>query len=166
MFNEVFSGRHPRQDIYKIRRFGDCLHHQGTDMTRHAICPVYIHMDGLAHGWKRANRCRWAEFEYCCDLIGWQLQFAVVSVWVHVPFFSETHRLLRTEGYTDCLVKEAIEIQLHPNNFNRDGGFILRRAWQRSLEQFTTVPPSCMEPELCVPVTRPYKGSVTDRGPT
>jgi hypothetical protein len=30
----------------------------------------------------------------------------------------------------DCLVKEAIEIRLHPNNFNRDGGFTLSRAWQ------------------------------------
>jgi hypothetical protein len=29
----------------------------------------------------------------------------------------------------DCLVKEAIEIHLNKNNFNRDGGFILSRAW-------------------------------------
>ena len=40
--NGVFSGRQPHQEIYKIRRFGDllCLHHQGSDVTPHAICPV------------------------------------------------------------------------------------------------------------------------------
>jgi hypothetical protein len=27
LLNEVFPGRQPRQEIYKIRRFGDCLHH-------------------------------------------------------------------------------------------------------------------------------------------
>jgi hypothetical protein len=29
----------------------------------------------------------------------------------------------------DCLVKEAIEIYLNKNNFNRDSGFILSQAW-------------------------------------
>jgi hypothetical protein len=30
----------------------------------------------------------------------------------------------------DRLVKEAIEIHLHPSNINRDGGFNLSQAWQ------------------------------------
>jgi hypothetical protein len=30
----------------------------------------------------------------------------------------------------DCIVKKALEIHLHPNNFNRDGGFNLSQAWQ------------------------------------
>jgi hypothetical protein len=30
----------------------------------------------------------------------------------------------------DRLVKEAMEIHLHPNNFNRDGDFTLSWAWQ------------------------------------
>jgi hypothetical protein len=29
----------------------------------------------------------------------------------------------------DCLVKEAIQIKLTQNNFNRDNGFTLSRAW-------------------------------------
>jgi hypothetical protein len=29
----------------------------------------------------------------------------------------------------DRLVKEATEIQLHTNNFNRDNGFMLSQAW-------------------------------------
>ena len=50
------------------------------------------------------------------------------------------HRLVRTEGYMDRLVKEAIEIQLHSNNFNRDGTFMLSRTWQRILKQLQTAP--------------------------
>jgi hypothetical protein len=55
----------------------------------------------------------------------------------HCMKFSETHRLVRTEGYMDYLVKEAIKI-IHPNNFNRDGGFILRWAAQPILKQLRT----------------------------
>jgi hypothetical protein len=37
--------------------------------------------------------------------------------------FKDTMVLVRMTCYVDCLVEEAIEIQLHPNNFNRDMGF-------------------------------------------
>jgi hypothetical protein len=29
----------------------------------------------------------------------------------------------------DLMIKEAVEIKLHPNNFNRDTGFILGWSW-------------------------------------
>jgi hypothetical protein len=32
-------------------------------------------------------------------------------------------------------VEEAFKIQLHPNNFNRDGGFMLSWTWQHLLQQ-------------------------------
>jgi hypothetical protein len=35
----------------------------------------------------------------------------------------------KASGYIDRLVKEAIEIRLHDNNFSRDDGFIMSRAW-------------------------------------
>lgn len=47
----------------------------------------------------------------------------------HCINFSGTSILDRTSGYVDCLVKEANEIHLNKNNFNRDGGFILSQAW-------------------------------------
>ncbi|GFG28475.1 hypothetical protein Cfor_11369 [Coptotermes formosanus] len=49
--------------------------------------------------------------------------------------FNNTRRLVKTKGYVDRLVKEAIEIKLHPNNINRDSRFMLIRVWQPLLEQ-------------------------------
>jgi hypothetical protein len=48
--------------------------------------------------------------------------------------------LLRVSLYIDNkkIIKEAIEIKLHPDNFNRDGGFILSRAWQPAIRQIRT----------------------------
>jgi hypothetical protein len=39
--------------------------------------------------------------------------------------FNNICRLAKVKEYVDHLVKEIIEIQLHPNNFNRDSGFML-----------------------------------------
>jgi len=39
--------------------------------------------------------------------------------------FDKTHRLNMTTTYMDCMVKEAIQIQLHAKNFNREAGFTL-----------------------------------------
>jgi len=38
--------------------------------------------------------------------------------------FDNICRLVKVNGYVDHLMKEAIEVQLHPNNFNRDGVFM------------------------------------------
>jgi hypothetical protein len=46
----------------------------------------------------------------------------------HCINFSGTPIFDRTSGYVDCLVKEATEIHLNKNNFNRDSGFILSQA--------------------------------------
>jgi hypothetical protein len=35
----------------------------------------------------------------------------------------------KATGQMDCVIKEVIEIRLHPKNFNRDGGFTLSRSW-------------------------------------
>jgi len=39
--------------------------------------------------------------------------------------FDKTHRLNTMTTYIDCMVKEAIQIQPHAKNFNREAGFIL-----------------------------------------
>ena len=38
--------------------------------------------------------------------------------------------MAKVERCVDCLVKEVIEMQLHPMNFNRDGRFMLSRTRQ------------------------------------
>jgi hypothetical protein len=48
----------------------------------------------------------------------------------HIIEFNNTTRLARTKGYMDRIVKEAIEIQIHPNNINKEGGYMLSRAWR------------------------------------
>jgi len=40
-----------------------------------------------------------------------------------------THRLNRTATYMEHLVKEAVEMQLHLKNCNRQAGFTLSLAW-------------------------------------
>ena len=44
-------------------------------------------------------------------------------------------RMAKVEGCVDCLVKEVIEVQLCPMNFNRDGRFMLSRTRQLLLQQ-------------------------------
>jgi hypothetical protein len=51
----------------------------------------------------------------------------------HRVEFNNTCRLARTKGYMDRIIKDAIEIKLHPDNINRDGGHILSRAWKPAI---------------------------------
>ena len=47
----------------------------------------------------------------------------------HEIKFEKTRILNRTNTYMDQIVKEAIEIRLHPEHFNKESGFILSRTW-------------------------------------
>jgi hypothetical protein len=67
-----------------------------------------------------------------CDVTGQPDKSAVVEHNIeagHDIDFNITI-LDKVTGSMDRLVKEAIEVCLHSNNFNRDGGFNLSRTWQ------------------------------------
>jgi hypothetical protein len=48
----------------------------------------------------------------------------------HCIQFHNSSILAKKIRYMDCIVREAIEIQLHPYNIKREGGFCLSNSWK------------------------------------
>jgi hypothetical protein len=72
-----------------------------------------------------------------------------VCLYIQILWIQEVEVLSTKSGYLDRLIMEAIEVNLHPNNINKEDGLILSGAWKpiiRLVQENGDSPPLPLNP--------------------